>query len=238
MDKYKKDILKNIVIFKILSMSIFLLPNVKAEDKKKINSINYGLSEKGIYFGVDRKVNPKIFWSFGLNYLDYIPGYFDAGFSEKIPVDVFIRGVNFSASKYLNKKEKFNWNLFLNSEIGLNSLIAVSNVDLSRLYYDLGDIKIKCSSCGELRISTNSFTLIPKLSLGIEKYINDRFNLRALVGIQYISINDVEWDHKSNYPLPNFVKNEINSAITNINSELDTFSNFQPSASILIIYKF
>ena len=150
-------------VFQILSILIFSMPIAKSEIKNKINSINYGLTEKGIYFGIDKKVNPKIFWSFGINYLNYNPGYFDAGFSERIPVNIDIKGASLSISKYLIKKDNSNWNLFLNSEIGLNSINSSSEVDLSQLYYGLGKIKIKCSSCGKLKIYTNNLTLTPNL---------------------------------------------------------------------------
>mgnify|MGYP001166579431 CR=1 FL=1 len=225
-------------VFQILSILIFSMPIAKSEIKNKINSINYGLTEKGIYFGIDKKVNPKIFWSFGLNYLNYNPGFFDAGFSKKIPVNIDIKGVSLSISKYFKKKDESNWNLFLNSEIGLNSINASSEVDLSQLYYGSGKIKIKCSSCGELKIYTNNLTLTPKLSLGIERHINDRFKLRTMVGIQFITINDVNLKYESNYSLPNFVNKEIKSAVKKINTEIDNFSLFQPALSILFNYKF
>ncbi len=225
-------------IFQILSILIFSMPIAKSEIQNKINSINYGLTEKGIYFGIDKKVNPKIFWSFGLNYLNYNPGYFDAGFSNKIPVNIDIKGVSLSISKYFKKKDKSNWGLFLNSEIGLNSINASSEVDLSQLYYGSGKIKIKCSSCGQLKIYTTNLTLTPKLSLGIERHINDRFKLRTMVGIQFITINDVNLKYESNYSLPNFVNNEINSAVKKMNAEIDNFSLFQPALSIMFNYKF
>ena len=113
----------------------------------------------------------------------------------------------------MKKKDNSNWNLFLNSEIGLNSINSSSEVDLSQLYYGLGKIKIKCSSCGQLKIYTNNLTLTPKLSMGIERHINDRLKLRTIVGIQFIKINDVNLKYESNYPLPNFVNKEINSAV-------------------------
>ena len=226
------------LIFQISSILIFSMPIAKSEVQNKINSINYGLTEKGIYFGIDKKVNPKIFWSFGINYLNYNPGYFDAGFSERIPVNIDIKGASLSISKYLKKKDNSNWNLFLNSEIGLNSINVSSEVDLSQLYYDWGKIKIICSSCGQLKIYTNNLTLIPKLSIGIQRKINDRFKLRATAGIQFININHVNLNYESDYPLPNFVNKEINSAVRVINSEIDNFSRFQPALSILINYKF
>lgn len=239
MYKHKKNFLViDILFFQILSILIFLMPNAKSEVQKKINSINYGLTEKGIYFGIDKKINPKIFWSFGFNYLNYRPGYFDAGFSETIPVDIYIKGLSLSVSKYFKKKDKSKWNLFLNSEIGLNSIKAFSEVDLSKLYYDLGKIKIKCSSCGQLQMYTNTLTLTPKLSLGFDRYINNRFNIRTLIGIQYINLNDVNSKYESNFPLPNFINKEVNSALENINTEIDNFSHFQPSISILFNYKF
>ena len=80
------------------------MPIAKSEIKNKINSINYGLTEKGIYFGIDKKVNPKIFWSFGINYLNYNPGYFDAGFSERIPVNIDIKGCFSFNQQVLEKK--------------------------------------------------------------------------------------------------------------------------------------
>ena len=226
------------LIFQISSILIFSMPIAKSEVQNKINSINYGLTEKGIYFGIDKKVNPKIFWSFGINYLNYNPGYFDAGFSERIPVNIDIKGASLSISKYLKKKDNSNWNLFLNSEIGLNSINSSSEVDLSQLYYGLGKIKIICSSCGKLKIYTNNLTLTPKLSMGIERKINDRLKLRTLVGIQFIKINHVNLKYESNYPLPNFVNKEINSAVRKINSEIDNFSRFQPALSILFNYEF
>ena len=57
MDKHKKIFLViNILFFQILSIFIFLMPSAKSEVQKKINSINYGLTEKGIYFGIDKKI--------------------------------------------------------------------------------------------------------------------------------------------------------------------------------------
>ena len=239
MDKHIKFlIIKYKLILQTLLVIIFSIPIAKSEVQKKINSINYGLTEKGIYFGIDNKVNPKIIWSFGLNYLNINPGYFDAGFSEKIPVNIDIKGISLSINQYLKKKDKSNWNLFLYSEIGLNSIRASSEVDLSQLYYDLGNVQIICSSCGQLKMYSNNLTLTPKLGLGIERYINDRLNLRTIVGIQFIQINDVQWNYQSNYPLPNFVNKEINSAVGKINSEIDNLSLFQPSLSILLNYKF
>jgi len=239
MDKHKKIfILINILFFQTLSIFIFFMPNAKSEVPKKINSINYGLTEKGIYFGIDKEINPRIFWSFGLNYLNYRPGYFDAGFSERIPVDIDIKGLSLSISKYFKEKDKSKWNLFLNSEIGLNSIKAFSEVDLSKLYYDWGNIKIKCSSCGQLQMHTNTLSLIPKLSLGIDRFINNRFKIRTIIGIQYINLNDVNSNYESDFPLPNFINEEVNAALKNINKEIDNFSHFQPSISILFNYKF
>ena len=222
----------------ILSILIFSMPIAISEVRNKINSLNYGLTEKGIYFGIDKKFNPKIFGSFGVNYLDYDLGYFDAGFSERIPVNIDIKGASLSITNYLKKKDNSNWNLFFNSEIGLNSINASSDVDLSQLYYGLGKIKIICSSCGQLKIYTNNLTLTPKLSMGIERKINDRFKLRTIVGIQFIKINHVNLNYESNYPLPNFVNKEINTAVRKINSEIDNFSRFQPALSILFNCKF
>ena len=74
--------------------------------------------------------------------------------------------------------------------------------------------------------------------MGIQRQINDRFKLRATVGIQFISINHVNLNYESDYPLPNFVNKEINSAVRVINSEIDNFSRFQTALSILINYKF
>ena len=80
--------------------------------------------------------------------------------------------------------------------------------------------------------------MTPKLSLGIERHINDRFKLRTMVGIQFITINDVNLKYESNYSLPNFVNKEIKSAVKKINTEIDNFSLFQPALSILFNYKF
>tara|TARA_B100000212_G_scaffold159988_1_gene120264 strand:- start:207 stop:923 length:717 start_codon:yes stop_codon:yes gene_type:complete len=233
----KLSIFKYEYIFQILIL-IFLIPTAKSEVQKKIHSINYGITEKGIYLGIDKKVNPKIFLSFGINYLNYNPGYFDAGFSERIPLNIDIKGVSLSISKYLKEKYNSKWNLFLNSEIGFSSINASSKINLSKLYYGSGTIKIKCSSCGKLKMYTNNLTLTPKLSLGIERNINDRFKIRSIVGIQFIKFNDVNLNYESNYPLPNFVNKEINSSVRKINSEIDNFSLFQPAISILFNYEF
>ena len=233
----KLSIFKYEYIFQILIL-IFLIPTAKSEVQTKIHSINYGITEKGIYLGIDKKVNPKIFLSFGINYLNYNPGYFDAGFSERIPLNIDIKGVSLSISKYLKEQYNSKWNLFLNSEIGFSSINASSKINLSKLYYGSGTIKIKCSSCGKLKMYTNNLTLTPKLSLGIERNINDRFKIRSIVGIQFIKFNDVKLNYESNYPLPNFVNKEINSSVRKINSEIDNFSLFQPAISILFNYEF
>ena len=74
--------------------------------------------------------------------------------------------------------------------------------------------------------------------MGIERKIHDRLKLRTIVGIQFIKINHVNLKYESNYPLPNFVNKEINSAVRKINSEIDNFSRFQPALSILFNYEF
>ena len=99
-----------------------------------------------------------------------------AKFSERIPLNIDIKGVSLSISKYLKEQYNSKWNLFLNSGIGFSSINASSKINLSKLYYGSGTIKIKCSSCGKLKMYTNNLTLTPKLSLGIERNINDRFS--------------------------------------------------------------
>ncbi len=235
--EHKTFNVKYVYIYQILIL-IFLMPITKSEVQKKIYSINYGITEKGIYLGFDKKINPKLFWNFGISYLNYNSGYFDAGFSEKIPLNIDIKGFSLSITKYLKEKYKSKWNLFLNSEIGFNSINASSEINLSKLYYGSGMIKIKCSSCGKLKMYTNNLTLTPKLSLGIERNINNRFKLRTMVGIQFIKFEDVNLNYESNYPLPNFVNKEINSSVRKINSEIDKFSHFQPAISILFNFEF
>lgn len=211
---------------------------VKADDQLNISGINIGVHEKGPYLGVFSNQNSKEQLEMGISHIDMPLGKYDAGFSEKIKANLSFTGLKLLYRRFF-KSSSENTGPFLDLGMEVNRISAYSNINLSEMTYKIGNISIRCPSCGtlDLSIKPNSLEVIPSLSMGWQYKITPRTNLKTSIGLQYKKIENASWNYNGSTPLPFFVREEIDQAISKINSDLKKLSPFYPSLFISISYQ-
>ena len=214
------------------------LKPVNGEERLQIKGLNLGIYEKGTYLGIFTNLNNNDQLGFRLNYFKIPIGKYDIGLSESIKLNFSSFGAQFNYRKYFqaNRYQGF----FAQAGIELNNSSFYSRVNLSNLYYQMGNVTLLCPTCGELElnIKPKPIKLIPSISLGWGKRITKNISFDTSIGIQYFKINNVEWEYNSNSSLPFFVRNEINEAVEDINSQIQKLPSIYPTASINLSYYF
>ncbi len=226
-----------------ISLLLYLLLEsryiIKAGDHLDLNGISIGIYEKGPYFGVFTNRNSKGQLEVGISHLDMPIGKYDVGFSEDIKANISLTGLKFLYRRFLKSSSK-ETGPYIDLGLETNRVSAYSNIKLSDMSYKIGNINIRCPSCGDLNLSIkpNPIEVIPSLSLGWQYVINSRITIKTSAGIQYKKINNANWSYNSEIPLPFFVRDEIDQAVSKVNSDLHKISPLFPSVFIGMSYVF
>ena len=224
------------IIFLLLSLSIINSYSARAEPRLKIKGINIGVYEKGPYFGIFTDLGEKNQLELGLNYLDIPLGKYDVGFSNDIQTNLSFTGLKFLFRRYLKTTEKNG--IYAQFGLEANYMAATSKIELSEMTYKTNNISILCPSCDsmDLSIKPKIFPFIPSLSLGWQSKISSRVNFQTSLGVQYKKIDNASWKYNSDRNLPFFVRDEINSAMNEVNNFLNNLPTIYPTLTISISY--
>jgi len=228
----------NIFLIFFYTIFSFNLNPVWAEEKFRINGLNFGVYEKGPYMGIFSNLsdNKQIEW--GLNYFKVPVGKFDIGFSEDIKIKFSSFGTKLNYRKYFKSNDYQGF--FMQAGIELNNSSLYSKIKLSELSYQIGNIVILCPSCNslDLQIKPKVINIIPNISLGWSRKVSENIYFNSSIGIQYFEINKATWTYDSKRQLPYFVRNEINKAVEDINSTIKNLPRIYPAAMISFSYIF
>ncbi len=212
---------------------------LNAQENYDPSGINIGLYEKGPYLGIFSNLNSKDQLEIGINYINVPIGSYNVGLSEKIKANILFSGIKMSYRKFINYSHNITGPYF-EAAIEASRMAAYSKINLSDLSYNIGNVSILCPTCEslELNIQPKAIDIIPSLSIGWQYIISPRLSIKSSIGIQYKKINSADWEYKSNNNLPFFVKGEIDNAISNVNSDLDTFPSILPTLNLSMSYSF
>ena len=228
----------NIFLTLFFVISACNLKPVHGEERLQVKGLNLGIYEKGTYLGLFTNLNDNDQLDFRLNYLKIPIGKYDIGLSESIKLNFLSFGAQFNYRKYFqaNRYQGF----FTQVGIELNNYSLYSRINLSELEYQMGNVTVLCPSCSslELHIKPKAMKLIPSLSIGWTKRLTKNISLDSSIGVQYLKINNAEWEYNSNSVLPFFVRDEIEDAVEEINSQIQKLSRIHPTARISLSYYF
>ena len=228
----------NIFLTLFFVISACNLKPVHGKERLQVKGLNLGIYEKGTYLGLFTNLNDNDQLNFRLNYLKILIGKYDIGLSESIKLNFLSFGSQFNYRKYFqaNRYQGF----FTQVGIELNNYSLYSRINLSKLEYQMGNVTVRCPSCSslELHIKPKAIKLIPSLSLGWTTRLAKNISLDSSIGVQYLKINNAEWEYNSNSVLPFFVRDEIEDAVEEINSQIQKLSRIYPTAGISLSYYF
>ena len=214
---------------------LFLAP--PSAEAFPVDAVTIGGSEKGVYLGIDQAIGRKDLLEIGALGISGTVANVDVGLSEPLPINVDGIGMRLAYSRFLFGGVKSS-GPFVQAGVSLVRLSASSRLDLGKLVYTSSGVDVTCSSCGIATIQTvsRSIDVIPSASIGWQFMLGKRASLRILAGVQYYSVPSADWSAED--ALPKFAKNEISSAVSELNSDIDASSDFYPSASISMSYFF
>ncbi len=188
--------------------------------------------------GIFTNLNDKDQLDFRLNYFKIPIGKYDIGLSENIKLNFSSFGAQVNYRKYFRAKGYQGF--FTQAGIELNHYSLYSRVNLSELDYQIGNLTLLCPTCSslELNIEPKAIKIIPSISLGWTKRLTKNISLNSSIGVQYLKINNAEWEYNSNSSLPFFVREEIEEAVEDINSKIQKLPCIYPTARINLSYYF
>ena len=228
--------------FKIISILLFLRGNYNYIYAKPIefsDGFEIGISEKGLNLNLIKDISNKNQLVFGLHYFEGNISELEYSLIEPVPILYSSKGLEISLKRFITGSVKES-GFFGKVGVGLSSIKASSNIDLSSQIYDAGVFTLTCRECGNLIVETNnnSYKFIPSLSLGWKQKINQNFSFSISAGLQYFDMPDVISKSSKGQDFPPYVKSKINSIIENTNQELDKYGNIIPTISISSNYVF
>ncbi len=208
-------------------------------EKRIIEEIGTGLSDKGIYFDLLKTLYTKN--QFGIR-VNYLPENF---FTHK---DIYVDDTNVFAEYFgvgmlykrflLPNDSKSNFYFQANADV--STLKLSHKKDLTKEIYSYDNLKFTCSACGILTIQTDpdDLYIIPYISLGYQYKNTPNFKTNLSLGIQYIDPGSLENFTNTKYPLPIFVQSKVDEWMQNTQNKIDEYSEFQPSISLGFSYSF
>jgi len=228
----------NIFLTLFFVISASNLKPVYGEEGLQIKGLNLGVYEKGPYMGIFTNLNDNDQLDLRLNYFKIPIGKYDVGLSENIKLNFSSFGAQFNYRKYFQAKRYQGF--FTQTGIELNNYSFYSRVNLSELDYRIGNVTVLCPSCSslELSIKPKAIKIIPSLSLGWTKKLTKNISLDSSIGVQFLKINNAEWEYNSNSSLPFFVREEVEEAVEDINSKIQKLPYIYPTARINLSYYF
>ena len=219
--------------------SVDINENEFKEEKKIIDEIGSGLSEKGINLDFMKNLTEKN--KFGIR-VNYLPENF---FTHK---NIYVDGRNVKAKyfgmgmlyryKFLPPESRSNFYLQANADI--SNFKVFHNIDLTKETYSSNNLTFTCNACGNLTIQTdpNKIYFVPSISLGYKFKNTEKLTTNVSLGLQYISPGKLENFTDTEYPLPSYVQSRIDSWMKKTQDLIDSYSNIQPSINIGISYSF
>mgnify|MGYP001165355025 FL=1 len=228
----------NIFLTLFFVISACNLKPAHGEERLQIKGLNLGIYEKGTYMGIFTNLNDNDQLNLRLNYFKIPIGKYDIGLSESIKLNFSSFGAQFNYRKYFQAKRYQGF--FTQTGIELNNSSLYSRVNLSELDYRIRNVTVLCPSCSslELSIKPKAIKIIPSLSLGWTKKLTKNISLDSSIGVQFLKINNAEWEYNSNSSLPFFVREEIEEAVEDINSKIQKLPYIYPTARINLSYYF
>ncbi len=208
-------------------------------EKRIIEEIGAGLSDKGIYLDLLKNLHAKN--QFGIR-VNYLPENF---FTHKdIYVDdtnVFAEyfGVGMLYKRFLLPNESKS-NFYFQANADVSTLKLSHKKDLTKEIYSYDNLQFTCSACGILTIQTDPDDLyfIPYISLGYQYKNTPNFKTNLSLGVQYIDPGSLENFTNTKYPLPIFVQSKVDEWMQATQNKIDEYSEFQPSISLGFSYSF
>ena len=208
-------------------------------EKRIIEEIGTGLSDKGIYLDLLKNLYAKN--QFGIR-VNYLPENF---FTHK---DIYVDDTNVFAEYFgvgmlykrflLPNDSKSNFYFQANADV--STLKLSHKKDLTKEIYSYDNLKFTCSACGILTIQTDpdDLYIIPYISLGYQYKNTPNFKTNLSLGVQYIDPGSLENFTNTKYPLPIFVQSKVDEWMQNTQNKIDEYSEFQPSISLGFSYSF
>tara|TARA_Y100001968_G_C19269365_1_gene673400 strand:- start:148 stop:855 length:708 start_codon:yes stop_codon:yes gene_type:complete len=233
---YKKLLKTSILFSSFISRFIYSSP-LKADQIKNIDSILFGLYEKGYKLGTQFKLNENSTLLLSISHLDIHVGNYDVGLSKKIPFDLSNRGFQIEYSKYLNNDINKTGN-FINFALEISKLNTRTSIKLSELKFDFNSLVVTCRTCDNYIFeSRDDLIFTPKISVGRQSKLNKRLYLNTSIGVQYLALPEVNGMYNSYSQLPFYIREELFEVKSNINKNIQNLPRFYPSASINFVYK-
>ena len=206
-----------------------------------IDGITTGAGEKGVYFGINKRIGKRNQIELGIQKIKSDIASFEEGIVEAVPVTYESDNIKFAYTRYINNDHSstgFYWQLGLDYA----KISATSVIDLSKQNYFIGPFQITCTTCKDLIIEsrTPSPVLIPSVSLGLQYALTKRFNIRCGAGVQYFNLPNVTWRTNMESTPPKYVRDKIDSIEKDINNEIDQMGlpSFLPTIFISSSYYF
>ena len=232
---YKKRLKTSTLFFFFIVKFIYASP-LEAEQKKNIDSILFGLYEKGYKLGTQFKLNEYSTLLLSISHLDISIGNYDIGLSKKIPFNLSNSGFQIEYLKNLNDDINETGN-FLNFALEISKLNTRTSIELSELKFDFNSLSVTCRTCDNYFFKSSDLIFTPKISVGRQSKLNKRLFLNTSIGVQYLALPEVNGMYNSNSKLPFYIREELLEATSNINKNIKNLPRFYPSASMYFVYK-
>tara|TARA_E500000331_G_scaffold347405_1_gene387563 strand:+ start:130 stop:861 length:732 start_codon:yes stop_codon:yes gene_type:complete len=221
----------------LFALSFFSPSFAEDLNKKKIDGVNLGISEKGTYFEIFQDFNRKNQFGLGLNYLDTEAIGIETDLYGNDSINNF--GLNLNYRRFFNNQSsKSSFYFQLSGDV--TSYSVQTKIDLTKETFSSGGLNFTCSACGELTIETepNQISFIPSILIGYQKKVTDSVGLNFSLGAQYIQMPKLEWETNTTFEPPSYVRNQIDKWVDDTQELVDSFSNIIPTAKIGLYYLF
>lgn len=211
-------------------------------ENKIFDEIGNGLSEKGIYLDFIKNVHKKNRLGVRINYLpeDFITHkkiYF-----EDRNVNTEYLGIGLLVKHFfLSEEARSNFYFLANADI--SSIKIYHKIDLSKETRTEGNIQIRCSACGTLKIEADpdKVYIIPSLGLGYQFKNTPNFFTNISLGLQYVNLGNLQYSVSKN-GIPPTMKDwlipRIDNYVKGSQDKINSYSKFQPTISLGFSYLF
>ena len=225
-----------------ISFSSTFVKSTYGLENKIFDEIGNGLSEKGIYLDFIKNVHKKNRLGVRINYLpeDFITHkkiYF-----EDRNVNTEYLGIGLLVKHFfLSEEARSNFYFLANADI--SSIKIYHKIDLSKETRTEGNIQIRCSACGTLKIEADpdKVYIIPSLGLGYQFKNTPNFFTNISLGLQYVNLGNLQYSVSKN-GIPPTMKDwlipRIDNYVKGSQDKINSYSKFQPTISLGFSYLF
>tara|TARA_B100000212_G_scaffold50502_1_gene32712 strand:- start:921 stop:1640 length:720 start_codon:yes stop_codon:yes gene_type:complete len=239
--------LRNILLIRFLTKFLFPITYIfsnfsncfaKPSDKY-IDGITTGIGEKGIYFGINKRLGKRNQIDLGIQKIKVDIGSYDQDLFKAVPIKYESENIKFIYTRYLHN-DSSSTGFYGQLGIDYSTISASSTIDLSKQKYYIGKFEVTCRTCKDLIVEAKneSSVLIPSVSLGWQLALNKKFYIRFGGGIQYFNLPNVSWRTNMESTPPKFVRDKIDNIEKDINDNINQFSAFLPTVFISTSYYF